>query len=264
MTESATPDTLYFSFREAGLILVLGVLATLSGAAVPSMLFPEGRISDFVYSTLGLPGPGAGVLVFGGILCFWLIAGLILVKKPGTGVAIAVVIIASDLLFGNQVVFLQVMDVLLFVALIIEAVCLLPVNNKPGKYILPVSLSGLGLVTLALALLGLAKQGESDIPVVQFPVWYYIFGMLGLFFAWVCYRYPVKYLLAAGIASMYYMLHFWLFWGDGFAMRFPPDLAMIPVLLLVALLGGILSASLAYGIELLGNRQNREISRQAG
>jgi hypothetical protein len=47
---------------------------------------------------------------------------------------------------------------------------------------------------------------------------------------------------------MYYMLHFWLFWGSDFAARFPPDPVMIPVLFLVALLGGVISAAAAYGI----------------
>jgi hypothetical protein len=251
MDETANSDTIYFSLREMGLILVLSVLAALSGALVPSWLFPEGRISGFVYNTLGLPGPGAGVLVFGSILCFWLLMGLILVKKPGTAVAMAVAIIAFDLLFGNQVVVLQTMDVLLFVALIIEAVCLLQVDRGPWNYILPACLAGPGLFTLAVALLGQAKQGESDLAAAQFPVIYYIFGILGLSAALICYSHPVKYLLAAGIANMYYLLHFWLFWGDGFASRFPPDFLMIPVLFLVALLGGVLFASVAYGIDLI-------------
>jgi len=249
MSEKGKSNTIYFTLRELGLTLLLSVLAALSGALVPSWLFPEGRISAFVYGTLGLPGPGAGVLVFGGILCFWLLLGLLLVKKPGTAVAMAVLIIAFDLLFGNQVVIIQFIDVLLFVALIIEAICLIPRERKLWKYILPVFFTGLSLVTLTLALLGQAKQGESDIPVVQFPVVYCILGILGLCYALICYRYPVKYLAAAGIANMYYMLHFWLFWGGGFTSRFPPDMAMIPVLFLVALLGGVLFASAAFGID---------------
>jgi hypothetical protein len=261
MRETGSSDTIYFNLKELGLILLLSVLAAVSGALVPSYLFPEGTISDFVYATLGLPGPGAGVLVFGSILCFWLLVGLILVKKPGTAVAMAVAIIAFDLLFGNQVVVLQIMDVLLFVALIIEAICLLPADRQPWKNILPVCLAGLGLVTLALALFGQAKQGEADIAVTQFPLVYYIFGILGLCYALICYRYPVKYLLAAGIANMYYILHFWLFWGDGFASRFPPDPAMIPVLLLVVLLGGVLSASMAYGVKLILKRDPRSGSQ---
>jgi hypothetical protein len=254
MTETGNIGTVYFNFRELGLILLLSVLAAVSGALVPSYLFPEGRISDFVYGVLGLPGPGAGVLIFGGILCFWLIVGLILVKKPGTAVVISVMIIAFDLLFGQQAVTIQVLDVLLVVALIIEAVCLLPFDRKPWKNILPFCLAGLSVVTLALALLGEARLGEADTPVPHFPILYCTFGILGLCCAVICYRYPVKYLIAAGIANMYYMLHFWLFWGDGFASRFPPVPGTIPVLFLVALLGGILFASTAYGVGLLIRR----------
>jgi hypothetical protein len=254
MTESDPENSIYFNLKELGIILVLSLLAAVSGALVPSVLFPEGRISDIVYGTLKLPGPGAGVLIFGGILCFWLLLGLILVKKPGTAAAMSMVLIAFDLLFGSQTVIIQSLDVLFIVAIIIEAVCLIPVERMPWKNILPFCLAVLSLMTLVLMLLGQAKQGETDIPLAQFPMVYCIFGLLGLCFAFICYRYPVNYLVAAGLANMYYMLHFWLFWGDGFASRFPPDLAMVPVLLLVALLGGVISASAAYGLELLRDR----------
>ena len=254
MTESEQGEGIYFSLREIVLILILSVLAALSGAVVPSFLFPEGRISDIVYSTLGLPGPGAGVFVFGSILCFWLLLGLVLIRKPGTAVAMSVVIIACDLIFGSQMVIIQTIDVLLFVAIIIEAICLIPVEREQWKNILPVVLTLLGLATIILALAGQAKVGEADSAMVQFPWIYYCFGLLGIFYAFICLRYPVKYLVAAGIANMYYMLHFWLFWGNGVASRFPPYPVMIPVLLLVAVLGGIIAASAAYGIELFHNR----------
>jgi hypothetical protein len=251
MTENDPESGIYFNLKELGIILALSVLAAVSGALVPSYFSPEGRISGIVYDALGLPGPGAGVLIFGGILCFWLLVGLILVKKPGTAAAISMVLIAFDLLFVSQVVVIQSLDVLFIVAIIIEAVCLMPVEHKPWKNILPGCLIVLSLVTLALVFLGQAKQGETDIPLARFPVFYCIFGIVGLCYAFICYRYPVKYFIAAGLANMYYMLHFWLFWGDGFASRFPPDPAMVPVLLLVALLGGVISASAAYGLELV-------------
>ncbi len=103
MPENDPVDSIYFNLKELGIILVLSILAAVSGALVPSYLFPEERISDIVYGILVLPGPGAGVLIFGGILCFWLLVGLILVKKPGTAVAMSMLLIAFDLLFGNQV-----------------------------------------------------------------------------------------------------------------------------------------------------------------
>ena len=255
MKPAAEPaDTIYFTLQELGAIIALSVLAALSGALVPSWLFPEGRISAFVYNTLALPGPGAGVLVFGSILCFWLLLGLIVVKKPGTAVAMATVLIAIDLLVGSQVILIQTIDVLLIVALIIEVVCLLPAGRIPEKNLLPAGLAGLSLVTVAIALLGKAAQGESDIPLTGIPWFYFVCGILGLCFAFISYRHPSKFLLAAGLANSYYLVHFWLFWGEGFASRFPPVLEMIPVLLLVALLGGVLSGSAAYGIELLAKR----------
>jgi len=251
MTKKDPEGSTYFNLKELGIILVLSILAAVSGALVPSYFFPEERISDIVYGVMGLPGPGAGVLISGGILCFWLLVGLILVKKPGTAAAMSLVLIAFDLLFVSEAVIIQSLDVLFIVAVIIEAVCLMPVENKSWKNILPGCLIVLSLMTLALVFLGQAKQGETDIPLAQFPVFYCIFGILGLCYAFICYRYPVKYLIAAGLANLYYMLHFWLFWGNGFASWFPPDPAMVPVLLLVALLGGVISASAAYGLELV-------------
>ena len=252
MKPAAEPaDTIYFTLQELGVIIALSVLAALSGALVPSWLFPDNTISDFVYSTLGLPGPGAGELVFGSILCFWLLLGLLLVKKPGTAFAMAIVLIAIDLMAGSQALVIQTLDVLLFVALIIEAISMAPVELRPWSYLLPACLIVFGITTLVIAIFSLATFGESDSPVAGVPGLYYLFGILGLCCAFISYRYPVRYYTAAGLASLYYMLHFWLFWGSGFALRFPPDPVMIPVLLLVALLGGVLSASVAYGIELL-------------
>jgi hypothetical protein len=264
MIGNDTGDGIYFSPKEIGIILALSALAAISGALVPSILFPENRISDIVYNVLHLPGPGAGVMIFGGILCFWLLLGIILVKKPGTAAAMSVILVAIDLLFGNQAIVFQSLDVLIIVALIIEAFCLLRIDRYHASGILVILLAALGTATLVIALRGLATQGEDNIPLAQFPTAYYIFGILGLCYAFICYRYPVKYLVAAGLANMYYMLHFWLFWGGGFASRFPPDLTMVPVLLLVALLGGVLFASAAYGIEFIGDRYLTHKHKETG
>jgi hypothetical protein len=250
MKPAAEPaDTIYFTLQELGVIIALSVLAALSGALVPSWIFPDTTISDFVYSGLGLPGPGAGEVVFGGILCFWLLLGLFLVKKPGTAFAMAIILIAIDLMAGSQALVIQTLDVLVFVALIIEAISQIPfVERRPWSYLLPACLLVLGITTLAIAILGCATTGEMDTAVTGLPWSYYLFGILGLVCAFICCRYQVRYLLAAGLASMYYMLHFWLFWGSGFAARFPPDPVMIPVLFLAALLSGVVSAAAAYGI----------------
>jgi len=251
MAETIPGEGVYFSIKEIGIILALSVLAALTGALVPSYLFPEGTISSFVYDTLSLPGPGAGVFVFGSILCFWLLIGLILVKKPGTAVAMATVLVAIDLLFGIQAVIIQSLDVLLIVAIIIEVVCHFMQQHTVWDYFPPAALAVLSVITLVIALSGHAEQGEENLPLAQFPAGYCIFAILGLCCAFLCYRYPGKYFVAAGLANMYYLLHFWLFWGDDFASRFPPDPAMVPVLLLVVLVGGIIAASAAYCIEYL-------------
>ena len=254
MTEDNSGDGIYFSPKEIGIILALSILAALSGALVPSGLFPEDRMSNIVYNGLHLPGPGAGVMIFGSILCFWLLLGLIIVKKPGTAAAMAVVLVAVDLLFGNQAIVLQSVDVLVFVAIIIEVLHLVPVNRYHGEQIMPLIFIALSAATVLVALACLATQGETDGAVTQFPGVYYAAGFLGFLWAYIIYRFPVRYLVAAGVANMYYMLHFWLFWGAGIATRFPPDPVMVPVLLLVALLGGVIAASAAYGVELLLNR----------
>jgi len=257
-----TPDNgsgegIYFNLKEIGLILGLSVLAALTGALVHSYLFPEGTISAYMYGILELPGPGAGVLVFGSILCFWLLAGLILVKKPGTAVAMATVLVAIDLLFGIQAVIIQSLDVLFIVAIIIDAVChFMPKHSAVDRWF-PLFLAALSIITIGIAVTGYAKQGEGNLPLTQFPVVYGIFAILGIGLAIVCFRYPGKYFVAAGIASVYDLLHFWLFWGNDFASRFPPDPLMIPVLLLVVLVGGGIAAAAAYGLEYLCTWKSR-------
>jgi hypothetical protein len=237
---------IYFTLRDLGIILVLSAAAFLTGAVVPSVLFPEGRISDFVYATLALPGPGAGVLIFGGILCFWLLAGMLMVRKTGTAVAVAVGIIAFDLLFGNQVIIIQTMDVLIFVALIVEALCLIRVF-PPWSFLLPGVLALFSVITLLLALTGHALAGEADTVITGIPYAWYVLGIAGICSAVISYRYPVRCIVAACCANMYYVLHFWLFWGDGIASRFPPDPWMVPVLLLVGAMGGFAAAIAVYG-----------------
>ncbi len=117
----------------------------------------------------------------------------------------ATVLIAFDLLFGNQVVIIQSLDVLFIAAIIIEAVFLFMAAESSWKYFLPLALMMLSLVTLGIALLGLAKLGEDNIPLAQFPTVYYVFGILGLCYAVICYRYPGKSLCRS--RSCQYVLH---------------------------------------------------------
>ena len=256
-----TRDTIYFTLPELAAIIVIAALAAASGALVPSWLFPEGRVAAIAYGWLGLPGPGAGVLIFGSILCFWLLAGRILVGKPGTAAAIAIAIMAIDLLFGSQAVLVQVLDAILIVAVIIEAVLLLPVVPPSWNRVLPAGLAALSLYTLVIAAAGMATAGEADAAVPGIPYGYYLFGIAGLCIAAGITRIPPALTLAAGIANLYYLLHFWLFWGTSFAGRFPPDPAMIPVLALVVLEGGAAAAAAAVAATGIADRLRKPACR---
>ena len=100
---------------------------------------------------------------------------------------------------------------------------------------------------------GKAMTGEGSAAAVAsgFPIGYVIMAILGFCVAGICYFYPVKYVVCAGIGTMYYILHYWLFWGKkGIASAFPATTA-IPVLLLYAFIVGALLAMLASGIDLL-------------
>jgi len=172
-------------------------------------------------------------------------------KKPGTAIVISLLVIAIDLLVGQQAVSIHAIDVVLFVAIIVEILAVLPLEAAPWKHIVPVVLAILGAITLFLFITGQAKMGENGAAATAFPLGYVVIGMISLCYAVICYRYPVKYLSACAIANMYYILHFWLFWGASFGARFPVSLDIIPVLLCVAAVGGVVFATVAYLIDLL-------------
>jgi hypothetical protein len=250
MSDTRKTPTGFFSFPELGFMGLLAILAVVSGTYGPQYLLPGGSTSGFVYSFLNLPGPGAGVLIFGGITCFWLILALIILKKPWTAIVVSIIIIAMNLLIAEELNF-ATLDVILVVALIIEGLCLLPVDRKPWSSLIPILLVILGLITLMVLVVGQAKTGEDGALATGFSPGYAFFGILSLVFALICYRYPSRYLVAGGIANIYYLLHFWLFWGEDGGTRFPVSLDIIPVLVLVALTGGILFSMVACGVELL-------------
>jgi hypothetical protein len=246
----------YYSLREGGIIAILAILAVFSGIYAPKYLLPGGSVPTLMHTILKLPGPGAGIMVFGGTLCFCLVLGLLLINKPGTAVVMSLLVIAIDLLIGQQPVSavslnFHSLDVILFVAIIIEILALLPLDKVPLKYVMPILLAGLGTITLYLFITGQAKMGENGAAATDFPLGYVIIAILALCYAIICYRYPVKYLAACAIANMYYILHFWLFFGKSFAVRFPAAPDIILVLLCVAAVGGVLFATAAYGIDLL-------------
>ena len=246
----------YFSFREWIIIVSLAILAVLTGVYAPTYLLPGGSVPTLMHAVMKLPGPGAGIMVFGGTLCFSLVLGLLLIKKPGTAVTMSLLIIAIDLLVGKQPVSavslnLHSLDVILFVAILIEILALLSWEKAPLKYIMPILLGGLGAITFYLFFTGQAKMGESGAMATVFPLGYVIIAMVALCYAIICYRYPVKYLAVCVIANMYYILHFWLFFGKSFATRFPAAPDIILVLLCVAAVGGVIFATAAYGVDML-------------
>ena len=251
MAGTEKKPTSYFSFGELGIIALLAVLAVLSGTYAPQYLLGGGDLSGFVYGNLKLPGPGAGVLVFGSILCFWLMLGLLIVKKPGTAMVMSVIVIALNLFISGEIATVQALDVILFVAAIIEVLVLLPFGKAPLNYAMPVLMAGLGTITLFLAFAGQAKVGENGAAVTGLPPGYVIIGILALCYAIVCYRYPVDCFAACAGANMYYILHFWLFWGTSFAGRLPVSPDIIPVLFCGTAVGGVLAATGAYGIDLI-------------
>lgn len=253
MTETEETALGYFSFRDLGLMFVLALLAVLAGLYGPQYPLPGGTIAGLVYNVLELPGPGAGVLIFGGIPCFFLILGMLLIKKPWTAVITSVFIIAIDLLMANQVS-LHTLDVYLFIAIIIEIIALLPVEKSRWKYLVPGILALLSILVIVQMLTGQAVTGEDGAIAAAIPPGYVGIGLLGVLFAVVCYFYPLKYFIAGAIANLYFLFHDFLFWGsNGFATALPV-LPALPVLVLAALTGGLVSATVAYGIDLVARR----------
>ena len=235
----------FFTPFELGLLLIIAVLTVICQSYLTRYLFPGGDISVFVYNTLNLPGPGSGVFLFGSIQIFWMILAVLIIKKPWTAIALSIITIALNLLIAEELN-LSTLDVIFFIAIIIEALPYIKTGLKPLKYILPTILIILSIMTLAVLVTGNAKMGESGEPVMQFPFGYTIFCLLGLLLSVICFFYPLKVVFAGGIANIYYAIHIWLFWGgDGIATRFPVSYDTIPVILLIALTSGIISSMLA-------------------
>ena len=109
----------------------------------------------------------------------------------------------------------------------------------------------MGLITLGLMITGNAKMGESGAAATVFPLGYAVSGILILIFAIICYSYPAKYLIGAGISQVFYITYCWLFNGkNGFA-TWVPVAPAIPALLTFAFVCGAFMAVLAYGFFLL-------------
>ena len=73
----------YFSQRDLFYIVILAVLGILTSRYGLNNVLPGGGAPSFVHGFMKLPGPGAGIFISAAFICFWLVAGLLLIKKPG-------------------------------------------------------------------------------------------------------------------------------------------------------------------------------------
>jgi hypothetical protein len=90
----------YFTRNELIIILILAVLAYLTGTYGLNYVLPGGPGSGFVHGFLKLPGPGTGIFNVSAFTCLWLVLGLLIIKKPGTALFIAVLIMIFGLAFS--------------------------------------------------------------------------------------------------------------------------------------------------------------------
>lgn len=269
----------YFSKKDWGVIIFLSVIVVLFGYFGLPYIVPALGGAGFVHGMLKLPGPGAGVVMSSAFVCFWLVLGLIITRKPGTMLTMSLLITLIRILWAVTIGIIQTdphnavaavslgdpmqaiamngvffrLNVIPIVAMICEAIYLLPVDRKPWRYVFPSCIALLGLIIVTSLVTGQTTTGEGRNAAASsvFPIGYIAIAILGFSVAVGCYMYPVKYFVCAGVGNLYYILHYWLFWGkDGFATRFPV-LPAIPILVLYALVMGVLLAMLAYGIYLL-------------
>jgi hypothetical protein len=90
----------YFTWQELIIILVIAALAFLTGNYGLSYVLPGGPGPGFVHAFLKMPGPGTGIFNVSAFVCLWLVLGLLVIKKPGTALLIAVLIMIFGLAFA--------------------------------------------------------------------------------------------------------------------------------------------------------------------
>jgi len=258
--EKATADLLnkiqgYFTLQDLIIIGILALLAFLTSSFGLSHVLPGGSAPGLVHGFLKLPGPGAGIFISSAFTCLWLVLGLLILKKRGTAIAMAVLIfvfmLLSSLVIGRGV---RLDYLVVMVAIIIEIFGFLALEKKPWKYVFPVLLVLMGGITLALMLTGNAKMGENGAAATVFPLGYAVSGILALCLAAICFVYPAaKYIAGAGCSQVFYIVFCWLFNGkSGFA-TWVPVAPAIPALLTFAFVCGAVMAVLAYGFYRLWN-----------
>lgn len=239
----------YFSLKELGIILSLSILAVITGTILPGILVAGGKgyMPALMHGILKFPSPSAGFIVFGGVLCFWLVLALLLVRKPWTAISVSLLIIVMDAIICQQPcpvapTNIESLSALLIVAVIIELLALLSWEKTPLRYLMTIL-----FVVLGAALAVVYFTGDNRIG-------YVLIAFLAFCYAYICYRYPLKFLAAAALASIYYMVHFWVFFHESnktFALPLSPGLLLVH--LTIVAVGGALFATLAYGVDRLVN-----------
>jgi hypothetical protein len=239
----------YFSPKEWGIIVLLSVLTVIIGTVLPRYLVADGKgiMPAFVHGILKFPSPSAGFIVFGGLLCFWFILGLLLIRKPWTAIVMSILVMAIDFLIGQQPVpitptNLHSLDAIMLVAIIIEILTLFSWEKSPLKYVMPVILAGFGAIILFVYF---TVSGQDRIG-------YVLIAILAFGYAVVCYQHPLKFLAAGTIASMCYLGHFWIFFSASVkTLNWSPTMDITLVHLCIVAVGGALFATVAYGVEKL-------------
>lgn len=269
----------YFTPRDLGIITGIAIVAVLFGYFGLPQLVPSLGGAGFVHGMLKLPGPGAGIVISSAVVCFWLLLGRLIVKKPWTAFLIALIIILIRVLWGvfigqtptdghNQVAAILPgallstgiarLDVILVAAAIIELAFFFPSDRKPWRYLFSGFVGIMAVLTLLLLCTGQVTSGDNGAVVTAYPIGYVIVGILGICTALICYRYPVNYLAGMGVATMYYICHYWLFWGkNGFASAIPATVPAVIVLVTYAMVCGVIMGAITCGILLLADTYRR-------
>ena len=261
-----TKLTGYYSRQEWGIIVLLAIVAFATSSDGLKYILPGGPGGGFVHGFLKLPGPGTGIFITSAFICVWLVLGLLLIKKPGTAIAIAILIEVIMLVLGlvmsghshraigesaEYTMSFEAPLLLFLVAIIIDGAGFLPLEKKPWQYIFPPFIGIMGIITLALWLTGNAKMGENGAAATVFPLGYVVTGIIALGLTVICWFYPMKYLVGAGCAEMFYIAFCWTFNGKSGLFTWAPVTPAIPTLLTFACVCGAVMALLAYCVYLL-------------
>ncbi len=280
----------YFTRQDLLIIVALAVIAFLTSSFGLSHVLPGGSAPGLVHAFLKLPGPGAGIFIASAFTCLWFVLGILITKKPGTVILMALLIIVFSLVFslamsgfgghgghattgnrgyattgnlstpggaaegaptgGGQPIRFDYLA--LVVAIIIECAGLLALEKKPWKYLFPTLLTIMGIITLALWLTGNAKMGENGAAATVFPLGYVVSGILAIAIGILLYSYPsAKYIIGAGCAEVFYIVFCWAFNGKSGFFSWAPVALAIPALITFAFVCGAIMAAIAYGFYLL-------------